>query len=200
MTKVEFMKQLNNRLQILPESERRDALEYYEGYISDADSEEAALAQLGTPAEVAAKIIANATFPAEASPPPPPPAGISGVKTAWLVILAIFAVPIGFPVIITLASVAFALFIVLIVLIFTFFILGVSLLFAGIVSIFSFPFIMFQDFGASLLALGGGLVTIGVCIFVFNLMAWILRGFPVIPRYVSKKISDKKGGANDGKN
>jgi len=59
MNKMEFLEQLHRNLRALPETEKGDALEYYEGYISDAENESEAITRLGTPDEVAATILAN---------------------------------------------------------------------------------------------------------------------------------------------
>jgi len=38
MTKAEYLDQLNHKLRAMSDNERQDALEYYDGYLSDADS------------------------------------------------------------------------------------------------------------------------------------------------------------------
>ena len=52
------MAELTRRLAALPEGERRDALQYYEEYFDDAgpDMEGAVLAELKSPAAVAARL------------------------------------------------------------------------------------------------------------------------------------------------
>lgn len=73
MTRTDYMKSLERLLAALPETERRDALNYYEEYFDDAgaDNEAATIAELGTPEEVAQKILENQEFvPAEVSPAP----------------------------------------------------------------------------------------------------------------------------------
>lgn len=59
MTKTEFMALLSEQLAALPDVERKDALEYYEEYFDAAgpDREAQTIAELGSPEEVARKIL-----------------------------------------------------------------------------------------------------------------------------------------------
>ena len=69
MTRTEYMKSLEKLLAPLPETERRDALDYYDEYFDAAGKsrESETLAELGSPEEVAQKILENQDFvPAEA--------------------------------------------------------------------------------------------------------------------------------------
>ena len=69
MTRTEYMKSLEKLLAPLPETERRDALDYYDEYFDAAGKsrESETIAELGSPEEVAQKILENQDFvPAEA--------------------------------------------------------------------------------------------------------------------------------------
>lgn len=69
MTRTEYMKSLEKLLASLPETERRDALDYYDEYFDAAGKSREAetIAELGSPEEVAQKILENQDFvPAEA--------------------------------------------------------------------------------------------------------------------------------------
>ena len=59
MTRTEFLSALEQLLASLPEDERKDALAYYEDYLDAAgpEHEAQAIAELGTPEEVARKIL-----------------------------------------------------------------------------------------------------------------------------------------------
>lgn len=201
MTKSDYLEQLSHKLRVLPESERRDAVEYYDGYISDADDEAAAISSLGTPGEVAANILANYVTgnTAENSPtevtlsgPPAKTPWYAGIKTTWVVILALFAVPIGVPLAIAVAAVAFALVITLGSLILAFAFTGVAFVIAGIFGFLTLPFIVFQDFGFAILSAGSWLLLLGFGILFIRLTALCMRGFPAISRFVSKKIIGRK--------
>ncbi|MCL2364405.1 MAG: DUF1700 domain-containing protein [Defluviitaleaceae bacterium] len=199
MTKSDFLAQLAHKLRVLPEAERRDALDYYEGYISDADSEEAALAQLGTPGEVAAMILAEymAKDPvpqATAGPYPTtaghyyPPPRRSGMRNALVIIAALFAVPIGLPIAIGVAMAAFGLFISLVMVVFSLGLGGAIGIIGGIISLITVPFVLFSDSGFALMQAGMGLAAIGMGILMLGAAWKAASGFAWIARFVSKKI------------
>ncbi len=76
MTRTEYMKSLEKLLAPLPETERRDALDYYDEYFDAAGKyrEAETIAELGTPEEVAQKILEGQDFvPAEAPSAPSEP-------------------------------------------------------------------------------------------------------------------------------
>lgn len=83
MTKAKFLAQLRALLAALPAEEREDALRYYEDFFDAAgpDNEAETLAELGSPAAVADKILAGREAPPEddtdtipGETPPEPPA------------------------------------------------------------------------------------------------------------------------------
>ena len=75
MTRTAFLAALEQLLAPLPEAERKDALSYYEDYLDAAgpEKEAQAIAELGTPEEVAHKILEEQA-PAGSSAAPASPA------------------------------------------------------------------------------------------------------------------------------
>lgn len=75
MTRTAFLAALEQLLAPLPESERKDALSYYEDYLDAAgpENEARAIAELGSPEEVARKIL-DEQAPADSSAAPVSPA------------------------------------------------------------------------------------------------------------------------------
>ena len=75
MTRTAFLAALEQLLAPLPEAERKDALSYYEDYLDTAgpENEARAIAELGSPEEVARKILDEQT-PADNSAAPVSPA------------------------------------------------------------------------------------------------------------------------------
>ena len=73
MTRTEFLAALEQLLASLPEDERKDALAYYEDYLDAAgpNNEAQAIAELGTPEEVARKILDEQSEPSSKSPSAP---------------------------------------------------------------------------------------------------------------------------------
>lgn len=61
MKKDEFLNELRRALASLGEEDRRDAIDFYDDYISDSEDEEAAIDGLGSPAQVAKDIISDYT-------------------------------------------------------------------------------------------------------------------------------------------
>lgn len=64
MNRIQFMKQLERLLMDIPESERLDALAYYNDYFDEASPENEAqvIRELGSPEKVAANIKADLHF------------------------------------------------------------------------------------------------------------------------------------------
>ena len=75
MTRTAFLAALEQLLAPLPEAERKDALSYYEDYLDAAgpENEARAIAELGSPEEVARKIL-DEQSPADSSAAPASPA------------------------------------------------------------------------------------------------------------------------------
>ena len=84
MTRTEFLAALEQLLAPLPEAERKDALSYYEDYLDAAgpENEARAIAELGSPEEVARKIL-DEQSPQGASAAPASPAP----RSRWRMVL-----------------------------------------------------------------------------------------------------------------
>ena len=187
MTKNEFLSQLERHLRALPANERSDAVEYFDGYISDAgEDESAAIEQLGSPAEAAAKIIAEYAIGQQPKADKPKRHGLS---IAWAVILAVFAAPIALPIALSVACVALALIIVIISLIMAFgaaafgtVAAGAGLLFFGVIA-------LFQNIPLAMMMLGSALASLGIGLLLINLTVAISKsGFRSVAKLVSKVI------------
>ncbi|MCQ2579704.1 MAG: hypothetical protein MJ159_03290 [Treponemataceae bacterium] len=59
MTRNEYLSRLRSCIQALPLDEQTEALEFYQDYFADADNDEAVMAELGTPEELAETIKAK---------------------------------------------------------------------------------------------------------------------------------------------
>ena len=86
MTRTAFLAALEQLLAPLPETERKDALSYYEDYLDAAgpENEARAIAELGSPEEVARKILDEQT-PAGSSAAPASPA--RKPRSRWRMVL-----------------------------------------------------------------------------------------------------------------
>ena len=196
MTKIEYLEKLEQKLHVLPEYDKRKALDYYDGYFSNAESEEAAILQLGTPGEVAATILAdyvnraNAPLPAFSKPPETVryETASSGSKSG-LFLIGLFTFPIWLPLLITLIALAFALVVTVLAVIFAVGVASVALFIAGIVGLISSPFILFQDFGLAMYLGGTGLIALGLGIFTIQLASLLIKSFPAGLRFASSRIA-----------
>jgi len=160
MNKHEFISELKKKLRKLPYDEIKEAVDYYEGYFSDAgeENEKAVLTELGSPAAVASQIIADfAIKEADAEKP-----GKKGWKTAWLVILALFASPVAIPVALSVGIVALALIISLSAVVIALFVSGGVVFVGGLGSFIAGLLVVFQSFPTTLFFSGAGLLMMGI--------------------------------------
>jgi len=190
MTKNEFLTQLEHRLRALPENERNDAMEYYNGYIDDAGEDESeAIEHLGSPAEVAANIIAEYAVADTRAPDETVQERKSTLPIVWTVILAIFAVPVGLPLAIAVAAVAIALLAVIFSLVVAFGATAFGLIVGGAAGVVTGIIALFQNIPLALMMLGSTLVVLGLGIMFMKLTVAISKsGFSSISRFVGNVI------------
>ncbi|MCL2094675.1 DUF1700 domain-containing protein [Candidatus Saccharibacteria bacterium] len=191
MDKAEYLAELERRLKALPESERQDALDYYKGYLDDAPGQgKKAMKELGTPAEVAAKILAEFSIK---KAPKTDESKKKGMSTTLAVILAVFAAPIGLPLAIAVFTVAFALLITLIALIVSFGASGVAMILAGIAYLPIALIVLIQDGALGLATLGAGAFSLGLgMVFLGGATVLARVGFGGIANFVGKVILKDK--------
>jgi uncharacterized membrane protein len=211
MSKQEYLAELSRRLSVLPYNEQTDALEYYKGYLEDAEDEAAAITELGTPAEVAAKILAGVGGQTGSTAGTKsygntrheggnkgeafykrafknPDGTWDGFKLAMAIIIAIFALPMAFPVVAALAIIPLSLFIALCAVILSFGIAAVGLVLGGILGAIGAVFALFSDPPSALFMLGFSMITLGLGVLFIKLVARMARGFGGIAGLAAKKI------------
>ena len=189
MTKAEYLEQLTRRLRVLPKTEVQDALIYYEEYLDEAGEDaQAAMARLGTPAEVAAQILADCAT-RQPSAQAETQTAKRGARMAWSITLAVFAAPIALPIAIAVAAVAFSLLVTLFALTFSLGATGAALVLAGLFYLPMSVWLFFQDPATGLAALGTGLVCLGLGVFFLKGTADIAKsGYQAIARFVGTTI------------
>ena len=214
MSKLEFMKTLEELLIDIPMEEKMEALQFYDCYFADArpEHEQDIITELGSPERVAASIKAeintsdqdaqsrgyftekgyeddtwqepkyemqnrvdnNRTDNNRTDNSRADNNRDSGSKVILIILLCIFAIPVGLPLLGTVFGIFVAIFfsiigisIAFIVMSFVFTILGLCLAFLGFVKLMAMPIIGFCIAGAGLILFGLGLVctvaTIGLC-------------------------------------
>ena len=173
MNREEFILELRSKLTRLSNDELEAALGYYEEYFDEAgpENESAVINELGNPSQIAKQIMADLAIKEVAVRPQ---STKQGIKTIWIVLLAILASPIALPLaiaalalvfaaVVTVGSVLFAVGIV----IFTFVIVGAVLIGA------MFSILMIHPMTA-VLYFGVAIVMFGVAILAGVLMYWLV--------------------------
>ncbi len=195
MNRSEFFKRLEQGLNKVSKEERDAALDYYNEYFDDAgvENEQKVMEELGSPAQIAARIKADAAVKRlEGETKPSMKKGISAV---WLVILAILAAPIALPLAIGAAGLAIGLLaaligvvIALVVSVAAFFISGAVVLVSGIAFIAT-------SVPAAIFSIGVGLLVLGVSILLGILVVLAARGiFGNIATGMNKQLNKKSKG------
>jgi len=210
MDRNTYLQQLEAALASLSDNERQDALAFYAEYLDDAGPEGllAAMESLGSPSQLAAQIKAESAIRGLSAPQPSQPQYTaepvqpakqsSPWKTVWIVILAIFAIPVGVPLLIVLAAVIFAVLVVLFAVLIALAATVVGIFAGGILSIVAGFILLFSNFATGLFYMGCGLLVLGLAL-LFGWLFWKLGGllikgvaklFNLIRGKVSKKNRD----------
>lgn len=196
MNKYEFLSQLRAALSTLPKEEREAAMSYYEEFFSDAgeENEQAVMASLGTPEELARSIISeNAKDDPEPSEngnggasysgftPPPTPAQTArkwtGGQITLIVLLAVFSSPIWLGLLCGIFGIIVGLFGVIIGLVGGIGAAAIAFFIAGIVALFSEPVAGIFLMGIGLIL--GGLMPLAIyplCKCIVKLIVTIVKG------------------------
>lgn len=200
MNKQEYLKELRKNLKRLPEQEINDALEYYTEYLEEAgpENEAAVLEELGSPKELARKIIIEAVDKEFSNDSDLDEVENDEKKekshnSIWIILLAILAIPMS-PVVIVLLLVLyivfFAILITLVALIFAFAVAAVAsvlVFLAGLIVLFINP-------GIGLTAMGAGLIFTSLfALFTILITKLTKITFVGIKRFGGKIVHRKAG-------
>ncbi|MCL2140254.1 MAG: DUF1700 domain-containing protein [Dehalococcoidia bacterium] len=166
MNKNEFMQRLRKRLARLPHDEYNDAVEYYEQYFAEAEDEQVAIRQLGSPDAVAAKILADYADT---------PTDNTDWKKLWIVICAIFAAPIALPVAIALVVTIVSLGVSLLAVSFSVMAAGVVVFISGIAATLLSFFFIAESIPTMLLLMGCGLVCTSIGLIMIYSTVWLVK-------------------------
>lgn len=210
MNRAEFIEKLRILLSDIEESERAEALEFYEHYFDDAgaENEQEVIASLGSPEKVAKTIkegLGDAAgdqgkftengysgygeeSKAEVSYPEKQEKGKG--KLILLLILAVFALPIIGPVLMGILGAIVSVIIAAAAILFALVVAGIALLVAGagifaaaLGTVFVTPMVGIILFGMSLLTLG-----IGILVMVLGI--WVVsKAVPAIIRFIVNSVN-----------
>ena len=196
MTAAEYLYELRKRLNKLSLEEIEQAMNYYEEYFAEVGPEGEAdlIERLGTPAQVASTIISDYAFKDISTQGQGPKKMSSGIKTMWIVILAVFASPIAIPLAFALVAVVFSLLVAVFSVFFALFVAAFAMVVSalvivvlGFISLFIAPLEAMASMGVALVCLALGLAlglgTIKLCQLTIKGITWIFA-----------KILGRKGG------
>ncbi len=185
MNRAKFMKRLRALLSDLEESERVEALSYYEEYFDDAgaENEQELIKSLGSPEKVA-KSIKEGLNDSDGKED-----DRNEVRILLFLILALFALPILAPICIGVVAMIFGIFGAAAALVCAVAIVGFALVIAGAAVFFSaFPS-MFLSPAVGVLLIGLGFLLAGIGILLAILGIWIVgKVLPPIIRWIVRSI------------
>ena len=134
MTRDKFLKELKYRIGYLPNEEQDAAMAYYIEYFEEAGNDEAVLQELGSPAEVAARIISDYNARNNSMPvqqvQPKVHKNLAGIIAG--ILAGILSAPLWIPLLFVVGILALVLLFVLVLLFFIFFVVALALMKAAI--------------------------------------------------------------------
>lgn len=169
MNREGFLMDLRQRLAGLPEADREERLGFYSEMIDDrledGLTEEEALAELGTPEEVAAQILAEIPMSVLVREKVKPKAKPEDKPWGWQTVLIILGFPIWFSVLVAVLAVGFSLYVSLWAVVISLWAVAVSL-FAGALGCLGFIalYMLRGNLGGAGCSLGAALVCAGLAL------------------------------------
>jgi uncharacterized membrane protein len=191
MTKNEFFLQLEKNLSDIPVEESNKVMDYYNEYFAEATesgkSEEEILNSIETPDKIAARVKAEAVFILAEEKPT-----ISNWIKVMIAVLGIFALPIAFPIAISVFAVIFAMSIAVIGIILFLSVAAIGLVIAGILIFAAGTGLLFAGGGVVAIGKAGiGLILLGLAIFMAITVVVTARGMILITTQVYKCIYNR---------
>jgi uncharacterized membrane protein len=197
---AEFKSYLNQ----LNETELAEVVDFYSEYLQDGDfvTYEEAVKELGTPRQLARKVLAdysirllNAPGSGKKSIRSRVRESQSQVRTIWLIVLAILSTPLTIPIAIAVLAVLFAGVVAGGAVIFAIIAALVGILLGGGAALAVGIGILGTAFNTGLLYIGGGIAVIGAFLIglpIINwLIRWMIRVTLMFSRWLYSKLSRK---------
>ena len=182
----EYLRQLSKYLKKLPKADYDDAMEYFTEYFAETDENEAKklMDELGTPKEAACDIISNILekkidekkqADSEKEQLDSDKKSVFGVL--WIALLAIFALPVATPLLISSLIVMFCVLLCVLLAVLCVFLLGVCAAIAGMAVIARAIVTVKLSISSAIMLSGLGLAAIGVGIIIVLLGVLCVRLF-----------------------
>ena len=168
MTKQAFFTELKARLSGLPAAETNERFSFYDEMINDRIedglSEEEAVAQVGTPEEIANQILSEIPLSALVKEKVRPKRALR----VWEIILLILGFPLWFPLLLSAFIIILAFYIVIWSLVISLFAIDLSLGFASIAALVMAIIYLFQGkISSAVLMLGASAICAGLTVLLF---------------------------------
>ena len=195
--KSAFLAELQRKLKGLPESEIIAAVAYYDEYLSDAgfDNEAAAIAELGSPAEVAAGILGDYVYADTTSEEKSTKKGLTAL---WLVVVGLLASPIALPIAIVLIALIFALLVTVLSVVFSLFVAAIAMIVGGVLYLGTGLFTLFFHFASGIMTIGYGLVATALGCALMAALIWLtqvtVNGLAQLGAKILQRNKARKGG------
>lgn len=198
MNKEQYLESLKNNLRNIPVDEINNIMQYYNEYFEDAgtENEQTVITELGRPELLASKISADYVIKGyENNESIKNVTQVKkGISSIWIIILAICAVPIWFPLVIAGAAIIFALVIAVFSCLFAFAVASVAIIGSGLFGVFGGIVVMFIHMPTGLATMGSGFLAIGLGLLVLLVALWFGNLFKMIIFKIAKIRIGKKGG------
>ncbi len=179
MTKEKFLKRLWNALRFLPRDERDDAMQFYTEHLNEAQDEQAAIAALPSPEQIAGRLMNELGIE--------PKRGVS----PGMVVLIILSLPITIPLASTAFALAVAFFSVLLTLSLVPLILSLSFFAVGIAFLVFLVPAFLHNVATGILFLGMMLISLSLCVLTGILFIYVIKGFFRFIRLIYRAIFDR---------
>jgi uncharacterized membrane protein len=192
MTKVEFIKELKDRLSKLPDYEINRTVSFYTEIIDDrieeGISEEQAVSSLGSIEKIASDTLIDTPLSSLIQEKIKESKNKSKNQTLWLV-LVICGFPFWLPMLIAFVSVVLSLFITVWAVVISLFAAELSLAVSGVFGLISgLALIVNTDFFAGVAVIGMSLVSGGLFIITIKPLLWLCRQFISLTGVFLRKI------------
>lgn len=198
MTKNEYLERLRNNLKNIPYEEINNIIEYYREYFEDAgeENEDKVISELGNPEILASKVSADYVIKdieRNTAREGNENRVKKGASNLWIIILAICAFPAWFPLVITVAALAFSMVVVVASLLFAFAVSAVAVAAGGIFSIIIGIVLLFSNIATGISAIGAGCLCVGIGALFFAGAIGLIRLLKLIILQLGKVKVRKKG-------
>lgn len=187
MNRTDFLLALEKKLKPLPKDELYNVTQYYEDYFQDSNkSDEEVIKELGSPSSIASQILADYALRDDDNTKDK-----RKKNSLLMIILAIFAAPIGIPVAVTAVILLFVLILTIGIIFISFIAVAFALSISGILAFIAGGIVIFTDPSTACFYIGAGLFVLGISYIIAMGIKSITPGTVSCIKNLSLKILKK---------